>query len=1163
MTAVVLCALVALAGCHDHKQVAQATAATLQSIEITPPSPKVAVGTSVQLTATGIWSNNQHSDLTGLATWNSSNPANASVGASTGSVHTFTVGTAAISVSYGGQSATANLTVTPGVLMSVAVTPAATTLAVGTSEQLIATGTFSDGTTQDVSADMTWSSSASAIATVSSSGLEHALAVGPETITATCSVPSLCGTLSGSSAVTVTAAVLQSIQVTPTSARAVPGLTQQFTATGLFDDGTRQDLTNSVTWASDNPAVVTISNAMGRQGLASSTKVGTANITAASGDLVSSAIPLTVTGASLASLDIVPATPSIPAGTTQQFTVTGTYSDHTTHDLTDTVVWSSNAPDVATISNAPPFGLATSSGAGNSTITAASGDVRASVSLTVTPAILESIQVSPSLPSVALGLTQPFIATGFYSDGTHRDITNNVTWASDTPSVATISNAIGSNGLVTTAGVGITRITATSGNIVSSQVSFTVAAATLSSIAIAPSAPSIPLGTTQPFTATGTYTDGTTHDLTSVVVWSSSDPQVATISNATPFGLATAKGVGQATITAAAQGIEASVPLVVGDATLQSIQVSADSASVPLGLTKQFTATGIYTDGTTHDLTSSVTWTSDTPSVATISNAAGSWGLASPLQLGSATITATSATTSIVSQGVTLDVTPALLTSIEITPSTPITLFSGTVQQLSATGSYSDGTTQDLTHSAALTWSSTTDNVTVLDGLVTAISVGTATLSANVREVVSNNVVVTVNALTSPANLSYTTMAIVYLQNQPITPNLPSSSGGPIKSYSVSPALPAGLDMDTGTGVISGTPTEIVAQAPYTVTASNDIGSISTTLQIKVAAASAAGPYVPTFTVGHAQVVPTPHVSGVDTNAFNDSVFPFLPSQDGSTMILFWGDGWAHRYAGPDLMHMQPAPGTLVTRTRAPGVPSGPNAYDYNGDWMNEAHRMADGSLVAFVHAENHIFSDGVYGEQNSTGLWISTDDGYSWTDYGQVVGSLKPANGGGYHGSNLNVGPIWDEKNSRWLGYDGQVPYVSKDPHGMPGTWFAKDSNEQFTIPVDPTVSHIGATAVDSLPAKTNGGNLSFNSYLNEFVMVYQCNGDNTNVHISFSKDGLNWGGNTILAWESSPGTASYPQLIGTTDQAGGQDMQLVYERTPPTGHNRKDIVTRPVHFN
>jgi Putative Ig domain len=97
----------------------------------------------------------------------------------------------------------------------------------------------------------------------------------------------------------------------------------------------------------------------------------------------------------------------------------------------------------------------------------------------------------------------------------------------------------------------------------------------------------------------------------------------------------------------------------------------------------------------------------------------------------------------------------------------------------------------------------------------------------------------------APENLTYSDNPAVYPLNAPIAPNTPSNGGGTIASYSVSPALPSGLNLDPVTGVITGTPTAVTAAANYQVTGSNDAGSTTATLSITVASAS--GPGVPTL----------------------------------------------------------------------------------------------------------------------------------------------------------------------------------------------------------------------------------------------------------------------------------------------------------------------------
>src|SRR5262249_21344026 len=86
---------------------------------------------------------------------------------------------------------------------------------------------------------------------------------------------------------------------------------------------------------------------------------------------------------------------------------------------------------------------------------------------------------------------------------------------------------------------------------------------------------------------------------------------------------------------------------------------------------------------------------------------------------------------------------------------------------------------------------------------------------------------------TAPSGLSYTT-PVTYTTGTAITPNSPSIGGGPVSTWSISPALPAGLSFDTSNGVISGTPTATATGADYTVTASNAAGTTPATVHATV-----------------------------------------------------------------------------------------------------------------------------------------------------------------------------------------------------------------------------------------------------------------------------------------------------------------------------------------
>ncbi|HZX94657.1 MAG TPA: putative Ig domain-containing protein, partial [Myxococcales bacterium] len=89
-------------------------------------------------------------------------------------------------------------------------------------------------------------------------------------------------------------------------------------------------------------------------------------------------------------------------------------------------------------------------------------------------------------------------------------------------------------------------------------------------------------------------------------------------------------------------------------------------------------------------------------------------------------------------------------------------------------------------------------------------------------------------AVAAPTGLGYTGNPAVYRVGTAIGANAPHSSGGAVVSYTVSPSLPAGLVLDAVTGVLSGTPTAIAAQASYTVTATNQGGKTTCALVVTV-----------------------------------------------------------------------------------------------------------------------------------------------------------------------------------------------------------------------------------------------------------------------------------------------------------------------------------------
>src|SRR4029077_12343603 len=199
-----------------------------------------------------------------------------------------------------------------------------------------------------------------------SSGLASAAGTGTTNISARVS-----GVTSLAAPLTVTAATLVSIQVTPPAPSIASGLTLQFSATGVYTDNSTQDLTTTVTWASSDGSVASVSNAAGSFGLAAATGVGSAFISASLNGVISPSATLTVTAATLVSIQVTPPSPSVANGLTQQFMATGLYTDNSTQDLTSIATWLSTNLGVASVSSAPgSSGLATAAGVGSTSISA-------------------------------------------------------------------------------------------------------------------------------------------------------------------------------------------------------------------------------------------------------------------------------------------------------------------------------------------------------------------------------------------------------------------------------------------------------------------------------------------------------------------------------------------------------------------------------------------------------------------------------------------------------------------------------------------------------------------------------------------------------------------------------------------------------------------------
>jgi hypothetical protein len=239
-------------------------------------------------------------------------------------------------------------------------------------------------------------------------------------------------------------------------------------------------------------------------------------------------------------------------------------------------------------------GTPTSSGTFTFTVTVTDANSStASQAYTVNiAASLNSISVTPLLPSIDVAGTQQFTATGNYSDGSQQDITANVTWSSS----ATTMVSITSSGLATALMTGSTpaTITATMGS-VSGTTQMNVKAPNV--ITVSPALPVVGIGGSQNFTATGKFADGTTADLTHFVTWSSGATGIATV---TREGKGIGVSPGLVSITATNSSVSGSATLDVTDKTFSDSSLNGAYAFTLVSFDSRgpvFEAGSITTDG--------------------------------------------------------------------------------------------------------------------------------------------------------------------------------------------------------------------------------------------------------------------------------------------------------------------------------------------------------------------------------------------------------------------------------------------------------------------------------------------------------------------------------------------------------------------------------------
>ncbi|MFB9141920.1 Ig-like domain-containing protein [Vibrio artabrorum] len=545
------------------------------------------------------------------------------------------------------------------------------------------------------------------------------------------------------------------IQVTPPITSLAKGNSTQLTATAFYADGRSRDVTETVKWQPADSNIATVTP----QGLLIGADAGNTEVTASLGSVSSqdsgSKVDVAVSNAVLTEIHLTPPQVSIPKGTTKQLGAQGLYSDGHSHNLTQSVSWQSTDPNIARVTS---HGLLIGADAGNTEVTASLGSVSSQdsgskVDVAVSNAVLTEILLTPPLVSIPKETTMQISARGLYSDGYSHDLTQSVSWQSADPNIATVTP----QGLLTGADGGNTEVTASLGSVSSrdsgSKVDVAISNAVLTEIHLTPPLVSLPKETTKQLSAQGLYSDGHSYDLTQSVSWQPAAPNIATV---TPQGLLTGVVAGNTEVTASlgrvsSRDSSSKVNVAISNAVLTEIHLTPAQVSIPKETTKQLRAQGVYSDGSSHDLTQSVSWQSADPNIATVTPQ----GLLTGVDGGNTEVTASLGNVSSQDSGSTVDVaiSNAVLTEIHLTPA-QVSIPKGTTMQLTAQGLYSDGHSYDLTQ--LVSWQPADPNIATVtsQGLLIGVDAGNTEVIASLGSVTSRDSGSTVDVAISNAVLT-------------------------------------------------------------------------------------------------------------------------------------------------------------------------------------------------------------------------------------------------------------------------------------------------------------------------------------------------------------------------------------------------------------------------
>ena len=763
-------------------------AANVASVTIEPSSATILVGRQATLTAT---TRDASGNVLGgrVVTWTSSNSLVATV-SQEGVVTAIGSGAATVNATVDGKSGTAVVTVSLVPVGSVAVLPKSASLTAG--ESVTLTSVVSDQAGNVLTGrPVSWSSSAGALATVSSAGVVTALAPGSVTITATSEG------FSDNAVVTIAPAPVGSVTLLPTNVSMALGQSSQVTAT-VKDTRGVVVTDRVVSWTSSNTIVATVT----QTGLVTAVAVGSAAITATSEGRQGSAA-VTVSAVATGSVTVEPVSSNLRVGETRILTARVTDINGTV--VTDRpVTWSSSNTIVATVSQT---GVLNALAPGSATISASAGGKSGAATVVVTRIPVGSVVLAPVPASLIVGQTTTLTAT--IRDTSGVAVTNRVvTWSSSNTLLATVS----ASGVVTAVAPGTATITATSEG-KSGSTSVTVIPVPVNSVSVTPATRTVVIGATTALTATVRDASGNTL-LDRIVTWSSSDASIATVSAA---GVVTAVAKGSATITASSEGKIGTSVMTIVPVPVASVTVQPPTVRLVVGQDTSLSTTVKDANGTV--VTDRVvTWISSNTSVATVTSS----GRVTAVGAGSAFITASSEGWN-GSSAVTVVKVPVASVTIPATA----TLVAGQSTTLTPVVKDTNGV---VVTDRVVTWSSSNTAVATVSatGVVKALKTGMATITATSEGKIGSTELTVMPAPVGSVTLSPTAPTLASGSPLQIVATVRDTTGATVTDRAVTwTSSDTAVATVSATGVVTG-----LSTGTATITASSETKSGISTVRV-------------------------------------------------------------------------------------------------------------------------------------------------------------------------------------------------------------------------------------------------------------------------------------------------------------------------------------------